>query len=70
MDDRKAYRLSTGVWRRCATRLARTMYLCLPTAATDDHFRQCATLIRTLMPAPRHIYVEYSTKTWDFSGTP
>ncbi|KJZ31401.1 hypothetical protein TW83_08990 [Paracoccus sp. S4493] len=46
------------------------MWLCLPTAATDDHMRQCAALIRDLMPAPRQVYVEYSTKTWDFSGTP
>lgn len=46
------------------------MWLCLPTAATDDHMRQCAALIRDLMPAPRKVYVEYSTKTWDFSGTP
>ena len=46
------------------------MWLCLPTAATDDHISQAATLIRSLMPAPRHVYVEYSTKTWDFSGTP
>lgn len=45
------------------------MWLCLPTAATDDHIQQAATLIRSLMPAPRHVYVEYSTKTWDFSGT-
>ncbi|MBF5078510.1 hypothetical protein F1642_04940 [Paracoccus sp. NBH48] len=46
------------------------MWLCLPTAATDDHMRQCAALIHDLMPAPRQVYVEYSTKTWDFSGTP
>ena len=46
------------------------MWLCLPTAATDDHMRQCAALIRDMMPAPRQVYVEYSTKTWDFSGSP
>ena len=45
------------------------MWLCLPTAATDDHMRQCAAVMRDLMPAPRQVYVEYSTKTWDFSGT-
>ena len=46
------------------------MWLCMPTAATDDHIQQAATLIRNLMPAPRHVYIEYSTKTWDFAGTP
>lgn len=51
-------------------RVGADMWLCLPTAATDDHMQQAATLIQSLMPAPRHVYVEYSTKTWDFSGTP
>ncbi|MEQ5793130.1 hypothetical protein LZ686_00580 [Paracoccus sp. NFXS7] len=46
------------------------MWLCLPTAATDDHMRQCAALIRDLMPAPRKVICELSTKTWDHSGTP
>lgn len=46
------------------------MWVCMPTAATNDHFTQAATLIRSLMPAPRHVYAEYSTKTWDFAGTP
>ena len=46
------------------------MWVCMPTAATDDHFTGAATLMQTLMPAPRRVYVEYSTKTWDFSGTP
>lgn len=46
------------------------MWLCPPTAATGDHFRQCATLIRTLMLAPRHVCVGYSTKILNFSGTP
>ena len=46
------------------------MWLCLPTAATDDHMQQAAVLIESLMPSPRHVYVEYSTKTWDFAGTP
>lgn len=46
------------------------MWLCLPTAVSDDHIQQAATLIRNLMPAPRHVYVEYTTKTWDFAGTP
>ena len=46
------------------------MWLCLPTAATDDHMRQCAALIRNLMPAPRKVTCELSTKTWDHSGTP
>lgn len=46
------------------------MWVCIPTAADDNHIQQAATLIRSLMPAPRHVYVEYSTKTWDFAGTP
>ena len=46
------------------------MWVCLPTAATLDHFEKAAELIQTLMPAPRHVYAEYTTKTWDFSGTP
>lgn len=46
------------------------MWVCMPTAATDDHIQQAATLIQTLMPAPRRVYIEYSTKTWDFAGTP
>ena len=46
------------------------MWLCLPTAADDDHMQQAATLIQTLMPEPRHVWIEYSTKTWDFAGTP
>lgn len=45
-------------------------WVCLPTAATDDHFLQAATLFRDMTPAHRHVYAEYSTKTWDFSGTP
>lgn len=46
------------------------MWVCMPTAATDDYIEEAAALIQSLMPAPRHVYVEYSTKTWDFSGTP
>lgn len=45
-------------------------WVCLPTAATDDHFIQAATLFRDMTPAHRRVYAEYSTKTWDFSGTP
>lgn len=46
------------------------MWLCAPTAATADYDTGAATLIQSLMPAPRHVYAEYSTKTWDFAGTP
>lgn len=46
------------------------MWVIMPTAATLDHFTQAATLIQSLIPEPRHVYVEYSTKTWDFAGTP
>ena len=45
-------------------------WFCMPTAGNDSHFQQALTLIHNSMPAPRHVYVEYSTKTWDFSGTP
>lgn len=46
------------------------MWVVMPTAATLDHFEKAATLIQSLISEPRHVYVEYSTKTWDFAGTP
>lgn len=52
-----------------ANELGREPWICLPTAATDDHFRKCAEFVRARVPAPRRVHVEYSTKTWDFSGT-
>ena len=45
-------------------------WFCMPTAATDDYIEGAATLIRSHMPAPRRVYAELSTKTWDFAGTP
>lgn len=45
-------------------------WVCMPTAATDEHFRKAAELAKRHIPAHRHIHVEYSTKTWDFAGTP
>ncbi|KJZ31625.1 hypothetical protein TW83_07615 [Paracoccus sp. S4493] len=69
--DEIFYRFVPYEWMAALCReVDAAMWLCLPTAATDDHMRQCAALIRDLMPAPRQVYVEYSTKTWDFSGTP
>ena len=46
------------------------MWVCLPTAATNDHMVEAAKLIKNLLPEPLKVYAEYSTKTWDFSGTP
>lgn len=46
------------------------LWMCAPTAATEDYDTGAATLIQSLMQAPRHVYAEYSTKTWDFAGTP
>ena len=46
------------------------LWVCLPTAATDDHFRKAASLIRSRLRSPLKVHAEYSTKTWDFSGTP
>lgn len=46
------------------------MWVCLPTAATNDHMIEAAKLIKNLLPEPLKVYAEYSTKTWDFSGTP
>lgn len=46
------------------------MWFCHPTAVDDEHMEQAAMLIQSLMPAPRHVYAELSTKTWDFAGTP
>lgn len=46
------------------------MWVCMPSACTDDYVQEAAELIQSLMPAPRHVYIEYATKTWDFAGTP
>lgn len=46
------------------------LWVCAPTAATADYDTGAATLIQSLMQAPRRVYAEYSTKTWDFAGTP
>lgn len=46
------------------------MWFCHPTAVDNNHMEQAAELIRSRMPAPRHVYAELSTKTWDFAGTP
>lgn len=46
-------------------------WFCLPTAATDDHFSNAATWFAANYNDPKRVlYVEYSTKTWDFAGTP
>lgn len=45
-------------------------WICIPTAATDDHVEALAEMLHGLIPANRLLYVERSTKTWDFSGTP
>ena len=44
-------------------------WFCLPTACDDNHMSNAATLISNTMNTKSHVYVEYSTKTWDFSGT-
>ena len=70
-DEMFSRRFVPYEWQ-CAlcTEIGADGWFCMPTAATDDHIEQAATLIRTLMPAPRRVYAELSTKTWDFAGTP
>lgn len=58
------------VMANLCTTIGADMWVCMPTAATLDHFEQAAELILSILPEPHHVYVEYSTKTWDFSGTP
>lgn len=43
---------------------------CMPTAATADYDTGAATLTRDSLSSALHAYPEYSTKTWDFAGTP
>lgn len=70
-SDEIFYRFVPYEWMcALANEVGAEPWICLPTAATDDHFRKAAELVRGLVPAPRRVHVEYSTKTWDFSGTP
>ena len=68
--DEMFYRFVPYEWMiALSNELGREPWVCMPTAATDDHFRQCAELFRDRVPAPRRVHVEYSTKTWDWAGT-
>lgn len=70
-SDEIFYRFVPYEWMcALANEISAEPWICLPTAADLDHFRKCAALVRGLVPAPRLATVEYSTKTWDFSGTP
>ena len=70
-SDEIFYRFVPYEWMcALANEVGAEPWICLPTAATDDHMRKAAELVRGLVPAPRRVHVEYSTKTWDFSGTP
>lgn len=41
------------------------LWVCVPTAASDDYVTQLATLLRDTLPATSCIYVEYSNETWN-----
>ena len=70
-DEMYSYRfVPYEVMANLCTTIGADMWVCMPTAATLDHFEQAAELILSVLPEPHHVYVEYSTKTWDFSGTP
>ena len=70
-SDEIFYRFVPYEWMcALANEVGAEPWICLPTAITDDHISRAAGLVRNLVPAPRRVHVEYSTKTWDFSGTP